>query len=40
MDGQSNDQKKNSKGQTMINKSLHRKVGIEQHEPYEKPGVN
>jgi len=30
--------RKHTKGQTMIYKALHRKVNIEQHEPYLTPG--
>jgi len=29
-----------SKSPTMINKTQHRKLKIEQHEPYQKPWVN
>ena len=32
--------KKRTKGQTMIYKTLHRKLNIQQHEPYWKPGVS
>jgi hypothetical protein len=32
--------RKRKKGRTMIYKTLHRKLKIEQHEPYKKPGVN
>ena len=28
------------KGQTMMQKTLHRKLTIEQHEPYLKPGMH
>jgi hypothetical protein len=35
-----NDQRKMRKGQTMIYKTLHRKLEIEQHEPYLKATVN
>jgi hypothetical protein len=31
---------KGAKGQTMIYKTLHRKLQIEQHEPHYKPGLN
>jgi hypothetical protein len=30
----------NKKGQTMIYKTLHRKLKIEKNEPHKKPGVN
>ena len=37
---QHNDQKKTTKEQTKIYKTLHRKTKIEQQEPYPKPGVH
>ena len=33
-DRQYNDQRKKTKGQTMIYKAIHRKLKIEQHEPH------
>ena len=39
-DRQHNGQKKTTKEQTKIYKTLHRKIKIEQQEPYPKPGVN
>jgi hypothetical protein len=32
--------KKGTKGQTMIYKTSHRKLNIDQNEPHQKPGVN
>jgi hypothetical protein len=32
--------RKRTKGQTTILKTLHSKVKIEQHEPHKNPGVN
>ena len=32
--------RKRTKGQTIIYKTLHRKLEIEQHEPHYKPRVN